>query len=89
LDQRRQCLAGAGRRGAQDQVGTGRLPADVVSYRFGRPFTAPAQGAVVIGQSGVAPGRFCMSQEKNGLHRSCLKKSFGNNCLLNCHDTVM
>jgi hypothetical protein len=30
-----------------------------------------------------------MPQEKNGFHFEFPEKSFGNNCLVKCHDTVM
>ena len=77
-----------GRR-AQDQVGPGALMHDVVGHGLGGPLAAPVQRPLVVVQPGLAPGRFRMAQEENGLHWRDPGKSFGNNCLVNCHDTVM
>jgi hypothetical protein len=40
----------------------------MVGHGLGRPLAAPVQGAIMVVQPGVAPGRFRMPQEKQGLH---------------------
>jgi hypothetical protein len=40
----------------------------VVANGLGGAFAAAIEGAIVIAQRQVAPGRFCMSQEENLLH---------------------
>jgi hypothetical protein len=51
------------------------LAGDVVGHGPGCPLAAAVQGAIVIVQPGVAPGRFRMPQEKQGLHGLIRRKS--------------
>jgi hypothetical protein len=61
----------------------------VRGHGLGGTLAAAIQPPLMIGQTGIVPSRFGMPQEKNGFHWRYPKKSFGNNCLVNCHDTVM
>jgi hypothetical protein len=47
----------------------------MVRHGLGRPLAATVQGAIVVVQPGVAPGRFRMPQEKQGLHGLIRRKS--------------
>jgi hypothetical protein len=89
MDQRRQRLAAAYGRGAQDQVGARGLFCDVVSHGLGATLAAPVQRPLMVGKPGIVPSRFGVPQEENHFHVGCPEKSFGNNQLVNCHDTVM
>jgi hypothetical protein len=61
----------------------------MLGHGLGRLLAASVKRPLMVVQPGVAPGRFCVSQKENGLHRRIRGKSFWNNSLLNCHDTVM
>src|SRR6266446_5364608 len=61
----------------------------MVGHGRGGTLAAAAQRTLMIIQPGIAPGRFRMPQEENGLHHANPVKSFENKRLLNCHDTVI
>src|SRR5216683_4218215 len=61
----------------------------MVGHGPGGLLAATAERPLMVIKPGVTPGRFCVSQEENGLHQANPGKSFENRCLLNCHDTVM
>src|SRR5260370_32974213 len=61
----------------------------MVGHGPGGLVAATAERPLMVIKPGVTPGRFCVSQEENGLHQANPGKSFENRCLLNCHDTVM
>jgi len=61
----------------------------MVGDSLGGSFAAAIQRTFMVAQSGIVPGRFCMSQEENCLHWHCPGKRFENKYLVNCHDTVM
>src|SRR5258708_24678058 len=58
-------------------------------HGLGRLLAASVERPLMVIQPGVATGRFCVSQEENGLGHVDQEKLFWNNRLVNCHDTVM
>src|SRR5260370_7654750 len=58
-------------------------------HGLGRLLAASVERPLMVIQPGVAPGRFCVSQEESGLGHVDQEKLFWNNRLVNCHDTVM
>jgi hypothetical protein len=58
-------------------------------HDLGGGLATAIQGAFVVSQAGISPGRFGVPPQKDGFHRRIPEKASGNNCLVNCHDTVM
>jgi hypothetical protein len=48
---------------------------DMVGHGLGGLLATAVQGAFMVVQPGVAPGRFCVSQEENRLHSADSVKS--------------